>query len=54
MCAIVHRYPDAAVALAEAAGVPLPEHDEVLAAPDAHQMRCQFAANLSVPHAWCR
>ena len=39
MCAIVQRYPDTAVALAEAAGVRLPEHDEVMAAPDAHQMR---------------
>jgi hypothetical protein len=35
----VQRYPDAAVALAEAAGVRLPEHDEVVAAPDAHPMR---------------
>jgi regulator of protease activity HflC (stomatin/prohibitin superfamily) len=32
VCAIVQRYPDAAVALAEAAGVRLPEHDEVVAA----------------------
>ena len=39
MCAVVQRYPDAAVALAEAAGVRLPEHDEVVAAPDAHPMR---------------
>ncbi|MGH3280389.1 MAG: hypothetical protein ACRDNW_14800 [Trebonia sp.] len=39
MCAIAQRYPHAVVALAVAAGVPLPEHDQVVAAPDSHQMR---------------
>ncbi|MGH3249012.1 MAG: hypothetical protein ACRDOI_22795 [Trebonia sp.] len=39
MCAIVQRHPDAVVALAEAAGVALPEHDQAVAAPDAHPMR---------------
>jgi hypothetical protein len=39
VCAIVQRHPDAVVALAEAVGVPLPEHDQVVAAPDAHPMR---------------
>jgi hypothetical protein len=35
----VQRYPDAVIALAEAVSVPLPEHDQVVAAPDAHQLR---------------
>ena len=39
VCAIVQRYPDAAVALAEAVGVPLPEYDQVMASPDAHRLR---------------
>ena len=39
VCAIVQRYPDAVVALAEAVGVQLPEHDQVVAAPDAHWLR---------------
>jgi hypothetical protein len=39
VCAIVQRYPEAVVALAEAVGVSLPEHDQVVAAPDAHPMR---------------
>ncbi|MGH3248888.1 MAG: hypothetical protein ACRDOI_22170 [Trebonia sp.] len=34
VCAIVQRYPDAVLALAEAAGVPLPEHDQVEEVPD--------------------
>jgi len=39
VCAIVHGYPDAAVALAEALGVLLPEYDQVVAAPDSHYMK---------------
>jgi hypothetical protein len=39
VCAIVHGYPDAAVALAEALGLPLPEYDQVVAAPDSHYMK---------------
>ena len=39
VCAIVHGYPDAAEALAEALGVPLPEHDQVVPAPDSHYMK---------------
>jgi hypothetical protein len=39
VCAIVQRYPDAVIALAEAVRVPLPEHDQVVAGPDAHQLR---------------
>ncbi len=39
VCAIVHGYPDAAVALAEALRVPLPEYDQVVAAPDSHYMK---------------
>jgi len=35
----VQRYPDAVIALAEAVRVPLPEHDQVVAGPDAHQLR---------------
>jgi hypothetical protein len=35
----VQRYPDVVIALAEAVGVPLPEHDQVVAAPDAHPLR---------------
>jgi hypothetical protein len=37
--AIVQRYPKSVLALAEATGVPLPEYDQVLAAPDAHPVR---------------
>jgi hypothetical protein len=36
VCAIVHEYPDAAVAVADALGVLLPEHDDVQAMPDSH------------------
>jgi hypothetical protein len=39
VCAIVQRHPDVVIALAEAVGVRLPEHDQVVAAPDAHHMR---------------
>lgn len=39
VCAIVHGYPDAAAALARALGVPLPEHDQVVPAPDSHYMK---------------
>jgi hypothetical protein len=39
VCAIVHGYPDAAVALAQVLGVPLPEYDQVVAAPDSHYMK---------------
>jgi hypothetical protein len=39
VCAIVQRYPDVVIALAAAVGVALPEHDQVVAAPDAHPMR---------------
>jgi hypothetical protein len=39
VCGIVQRYPKAAIALAEAAGVPLPDYDDVQAAPDARQLR---------------
>jgi hypothetical protein len=39
VCAIVHGYPDAAEALARALGVPLPEHDQVVPAPDSHYMK---------------
>ncbi|MGH3261227.1 MAG: hypothetical protein ACRDNS_04440 [Trebonia sp.] len=39
MWAIVQRHPGSVVALAEAAGVPLPEHDQVAAGPDSHPMR---------------
>ena len=35
----MQRHPDAVVALAESVGVRLPEHDQVVAAPDAHPMR---------------
>lgn len=35
VCTIVQRYPKAAVVLAEAVGVPLPEHDEVAAVGEA-------------------
>ena len=37
--AIVQRHPGSVVALAEAAGVPLPEHDQVTAAPGSHPVR---------------
>ena len=39
MCAIAQRYPESVVALAKAAGVPLPEYDEAVPAPDAHHLR---------------
>jgi hypothetical protein len=39
VCAIVHGYPDAAEALADALEVPLPKHDQVVAAPDSHYMK---------------
>ena len=39
VCAIVQRHPRSVVALAEAVGVPLPEHDDVAPAPDAHLMQ---------------
>lgn len=39
MCAIAQRYPESVVTLAEAAGVPLPEYDEAVPAPDAHHLR---------------
>lgn len=38
VCAIVQRHPKSVIALAEAVGVPLPEHDDVMSAPDAHPM----------------
>jgi hypothetical protein len=39
VCAIAQRYPESVVALAKAAGVPLPEYDEAVPAPDAHHLR---------------
>jgi hypothetical protein len=39
VCAIVQRHPESVVALAEAVGVPLPEHDGVTPAPDSHPMQ---------------
>lgn len=39
VCTIVQRHPDAVIRLAGTVGVRLPEHDQVLAAPDAHRMR---------------
>jgi hypothetical protein len=39
VCAIVHGYPDAAEALAGALGMPLPEHDQVVPAPDSHYLK---------------
>ena len=45
VCAIVQRYPDAAVALAEAVGVPLPEYGQVIGA-DLEKLR--DAADLSL------
>ena len=39
VCAIIHGYPDAAVSLARALGVPLPAYDQVVAAPDSHYMK---------------
>lgn len=39
VCAIVQRYPQSVVALAETVGIPLPEHDEVAAVPDSHSMQ---------------
>jgi hypothetical protein len=39
VCAIAQRYPESVVALAKAAGVPLPEYDEAVSAPDAHHLR---------------
>lgn len=38
-CAAVQRRPESVVALAEAVGVALPEHDDVASAPDSHQMQ---------------
>lgn len=39
VCAIMQRHPEAVVALAEAVGVSLPEHDDVQPAPNAHQLK---------------
>ena len=39
VCAIAQRHPESVVALAKAAGVPLPEYDEAVPAPDAHHLR---------------
>jgi hypothetical protein len=39
VCAIVHGYSDAAVALADTLGVRLPEYDQVVPAPDSHYTR---------------
>jgi hypothetical protein len=39
VCAAVQRRPESVVALAEAVGVRLPEHDDVAPAPDSHQMQ---------------
>ena len=39
VCAAVQRCPESVVALAEAVGVPLPDHDHVVPAPDSHQMQ---------------
>ena len=39
ICAIAQRHPKSVVALADAVGVPLPEHDDVASAPDSHLMQ---------------
>jgi hypothetical protein len=39
VCAIVQRHPRSVVALADAVGVPLPEHDDVASAADSHPMQ---------------
>ncbi|MGH3281982.1 MAG: hypothetical protein ACRDNW_22995 [Trebonia sp.] len=39
VCAAVQRHPESVAALAEAVGVPLPDHDEVAPVPDSHQMQ---------------
>jgi hypothetical protein len=39
VCAIVHGYSDAAVALADTLGVRVPEYDQVVPAPDSHYTR---------------
>jgi hypothetical protein len=39
VCTLVHKNPSLVLRLAEITGEPLPDHDQIVAAPDSHQVR---------------